>query len=787
MNNIGELTTFRRLMDKEAVIIIPKVQRDYAYGRQEEKVQSILNGMLDTMLVAVKENKQEIFDFVYGGSYVKKNDDASGLIPLDGQQRLTTLFLLHFVASVVQPGVSSDDVSWLKKFRYETRQSATDFCDALIGEIRDDIIERRAKENLSIRTLIEDNPKYLASYNTDPTISSMLNVIDVIEDKLKDAGIDEIWTALNTQDNILFYSLSLDKFGLDDDLYIKMNSRGKKLTEFEIFKSDFEKAVKRISGDLKDEISKKIDNQWMDVVWKYAQSSGAENIVLKADEGYMQLFKNIMRLELFRRQIEGKQNRQASISEIVTDADSVKQLISYFDTISRIDTTEGIDKNWEKYFYFSDEILGKPGLTRLYWAKKNHKPIVHLAMDGDLSMPELTWFYALYLIENCTLDQADKARCLRIISNLLTANIRAHSQRYDMLYGFLSDTKEIIDNNGPVAGDYKFVSTAYDEELTKAAILSRGDYDRLQEYENHKYLEGSLMLFIEKYMGIAPDTTALFKELAHFCEVFDNNAPANFDKLRINLISPGIDYMQYDAWMEKDTSSTRRFFVHEEDDFSKFLIQNKDRRNQPAILDVISQEITSASDLLNYTDKCRQFPIDSWKYYYTKYDKASRADTSYGIYAWDDFENRPLEMVMLNSSYHSPNNIEWLVLNHILVAAVWDDNVKYSLDPHGSQPFVMNETGTTLTITQNGWLVGCKTSEVMDKISDRDLYSIELQSEEDGTYLVNFKNTDCGLDYIDLAKQLISDIEEAYESLKSSEDTETTETENIQNDDNGND
>ena len=168
-------------------------------------------------------------------------------------------------------------------------------------------------------------------------------------------------------------------------------------------------------------------------------------------------------------------------------------------------------------------------------------------------MPELTWFYALYLIENCTLDQADKARCLRIISNLLTANIRAHSQRYDMLYGFLSDTKEIIDNNGPVAGDHKFVSTAYDEELTKAAILSRGDYDRLQEYENHKYLEGSLMLFIEKYMGIAPDTTALFKELAHFCEVFDNNAPANFDKLRINLISPGIDYMQYDAWMEKDT------------------------------------------------------------------------------------------------------------------------------------------------------------------------------------------------------------------------------------------
>ena len=46
--------------------------------------------------------------------------------------------------------------------------------------------------------------------------------------------------------NIEFYKLSLDNFGLTDDLFIKMNARGKKLTTFEIFKSDMIAAIKKV-------------------------------------------------------------------------------------------------------------------------------------------------------------------------------------------------------------------------------------------------------------------------------------------------------------------------------------------------------------------------------------------------------------------------------------------------------------------------------------------------------------------------------------------------------------
>ncbi len=207
MNNIGELTTFKRLLEKESVIMIPKVQRDYAYGRKEDKVAEVLNSMLDTILTAIRDDSVETLDFVYGGSYEKKNNE--GLIPLDGQQRLTTLYLLFFYASISQQNIKKEDVQFLLKFRYETRQSASSFLESLIGEIRDEII-KNYKDDTQITDLIKDSPKYLPNYDSDPTISSMLNVLERIEEKCRNQySIDQLWTKLNERDNVRFYALSL--------------------------------------------------------------------------------------------------------------------------------------------------------------------------------------------------------------------------------------------------------------------------------------------------------------------------------------------------------------------------------------------------------------------------------------------------------------------------------------------------------------------------------------------------------------------------------------------------
>ena len=43
---------------------------------------------------------------------------------------------------------------------------------------------------------------------------------------------------------VSFYLLPLDDMDSDEDLYIKMNSRGKPLTQFENFKAHFEQDIK---------------------------------------------------------------------------------------------------------------------------------------------------------------------------------------------------------------------------------------------------------------------------------------------------------------------------------------------------------------------------------------------------------------------------------------------------------------------------------------------------------------------------------------------------------------
>ncbi|KAA6317679.1 hypothetical protein EZS27_032201 [termite gut metagenome] len=71
-------------------IEIPIIQRDYAQGRTTSEVERIRNRFLDALFRSITNGEHRVLDFVYGD--VSQN---GVLTPLDGQQRLTTLFLLH--------------------------------------------------------------------------------------------------------------------------------------------------------------------------------------------------------------------------------------------------------------------------------------------------------------------------------------------------------------------------------------------------------------------------------------------------------------------------------------------------------------------------------------------------------------------------------------------------------------------------------------------------------------------------------------------------------------------
>lgn len=289
MNNEEKNQNFEKLSLWQLLDIrsveIPIIQRDYAQGRKNKK--KIRNDFLDSLINAFT-NKEVELDFIYG------SEENKLFQPLDGQQRLTTLFLLHWFIANKEKLLSDEVKNRLVKFTYETRSSSREFCKDLICKSIDyqNLLPIDNNNDISIENqlskTIKNAPWFVISWEKDPTISTMLTMLDAIHDKFKD--MHDLWRLLakTAEENcpITFLYVKLEHFGLSDDLYIKMNARGKQLTPFENFKSRFENHIEQKGwekdlivdeSDTEDEKKKKISKQfkfkidtvWTDLFWKF--------------------------------------------------------------------------------------------------------------------------------------------------------------------------------------------------------------------------------------------------------------------------------------------------------------------------------------------------------------------------------------------------------------------------------------------------------------------------------------------------------------------------------------
>ena len=165
--------TFWTLCKKYSKIEIPIIQRDYAQGRETADVEKIRKKFINDYLIdsLLQEKKVEL-DFVYGTELKPAEGDLKQelFIPLDGQQRLTTLFLLHWFIALKE-GRVADARDNLLKFTYETRPSAHDFCRLLIG--------KPTSENITaIKKEILESEWYDDEWDNDPTVRGMITMLD---------------------------------------------------------------------------------------------------------------------------------------------------------------------------------------------------------------------------------------------------------------------------------------------------------------------------------------------------------------------------------------------------------------------------------------------------------------------------------------------------------------------------------------------------------------------------------------------------------------------------------
>jgi hypothetical protein len=272
---------------KEYTVRIPLIQRDYAQGRTDKQTEEIRENFLEEMLSVLTTETESplVLDFIYGSSSVDKV-----FTPLDGQQRLTTLFLLHWYLC------SQEDISLLRtengdaKFTYETRSTSKDFCNNLVNHSFPEIKERienikndlyakdesenkeESKKEITTWTLskgIKNESWFAWAWRKDPTIAGMLVMLDAMDEKLNDKKRSELWQKLKDENNIVFHLLPLEQFNLSDDLFVKMNARGKELSDFDKYKSTLEEQMLKnnVSEKNREEWQSQENSLWMDLFW----------------------------------------------------------------------------------------------------------------------------------------------------------------------------------------------------------------------------------------------------------------------------------------------------------------------------------------------------------------------------------------------------------------------------------------------------------------------------------------------------------------------------------------
>ena len=245
---------------------VPIIQRDYAQGRatpkaktiREKFVKDLLNCLTNSLDNGVGLETLELA-FVYGHIH------NGVFVPVDGQQRLTTLFLLHLYLVKRCMKESSCQVckyaDVLSRFTYATRQSAREFCGEVVSCHRQIVSSCTYQESdgdkesgSDLKDFICEQPWFFVEWGNDPTIVGMLEVLQVIHLQINEKCkgktdkkkflYDLLALLYSDKCPIRFHFLDMGQSGLSDDIYLKMNARGLPLDDFECFKSDFEDFLK---------------------------------------------------------------------------------------------------------------------------------------------------------------------------------------------------------------------------------------------------------------------------------------------------------------------------------------------------------------------------------------------------------------------------------------------------------------------------------------------------------------------------------------------------------------
>ena len=226
-------------------MIVPEIQREYVWGNNSDVLEKFLVE-LEKKAAPCEEchhvhgNKNINVGFLYSykPSYVKhESERILDEFLIDGQQRITTLFLLLLFRATIEDRIDdfmaicrADEDEYEMGFNYKVRSLTQKFLMQLIKHAK-----REGNNAFDFIVDLDNTPHwFLDDYKNDPTVMSMISALRSIRKTFGNTSnyyFDYLLT------NIHFWHFKTEATSQGEELYITMNSRGEQLSDNEMQKS----------------------------------------------------------------------------------------------------------------------------------------------------------------------------------------------------------------------------------------------------------------------------------------------------------------------------------------------------------------------------------------------------------------------------------------------------------------------------------------------------------------------------------------------------------------------
>ncbi len=481
----------------EYEICIPIIQREYIQGCNDQRIFNTTKKMIDDILAVLKNERDRInLNIIYGYS------ENNVFYPIDGQQRLTLLYLIIYYCAVMGEKIE-DFNSNIKSFSYETKDTSKRFFEVILNKAKD--ISEILNSGKDVVREMKSRLWFQVDWNNDMTINSALSILKKLNAKIKKEEAKVFYNRLKDAQFVVFDICIEGKEGAklnSSTSYISLNARGKMLEDFENVKSLLEK-IEIALGKKEKFFSDQYDRKYIDIFYKSVDSSKKlEDKTEEINQKSIAFLLNSYNLVI---NVFGKNASR----DYVCDFEGYYKKLYYLDKEN--------EYVMGKYFDFIhkvlDELYNKPELIKAYpilesiWDEKQilffRGENTYNTTEKEICDPKYAVIFLLYLFFNSNVSMESLKKLEYVLENIGYTSVRqenfdfAHyicnELRKEDIYEYLTKVISIDD----VTEDIRWGNSGKDlkcrlkEQIIKFKVI---------DYYNKKHDEQKWEFnFFEKY------------------------------------------------------------------------------------------------------------------------------------------------------------------------------------------------------------------------------------------------------------------------------------------------